>query len=91
MKTIITYFQKFLAKYNTLFMGEILDKESWSMMRFLSWFVVVEPMIVWGLLSIAKWQLLDIPLGVVGVIGLGFGGKLLQAKDELKNNTENKN
>jgi hypothetical protein len=91
MNTIIEYIKKFLTKYNTLFMGETLDKESWSMMRFLSWFVVVEPMIIWGLLSLSKWQLLDIPLGVVGVIGLGFGGKLLQSKDELKNNTENKN
>ena len=79
------YLKKFIQKISTLFTEISLDSEAWSMMRFLSWFCVIFPLFVWGFLCFIKFEILDIPMGVVAVIGLGITGKVAQKQIESRN------
>ncbi len=86
------YLLKLQYKISTIFQETSSDPSSWSMMRILSFITVVFPLLIWGYVCIIKLEVIDIPWGVVGIIGLGITGKVVQKNIESKNEIElNKN
>lgn len=74
------YFTSLLEKYSSLFKENFPD--AWSMMRYISWFIVTDIMFVWTYLCLKDHKFLDIPMGVVAILGLAIGGKVLQKSKE---------
>jgi hypothetical protein len=74
------YLELFLQKYSSLFKDGGIN--SWSMMRYLSWFTDTIIMITWSILCLHDHKFYDIPFGVVAVIGFAFGFKVWQRKIE---------
>ncbi len=84
MNIIQEYIQKFINRVDTLFQGDTISPTAWSMMRFLSWFVIIVTVLVWAVLCVLDHKMLDIPAGVIALDALAFGSKILQKKEEVK-------
>jgi len=78
---------KYIAKLLTKMSSLMEDYPgAWSSIRYVTVLVVTGVMLTWMILSFTKGQLLDIPTGVIVVLGIAVTGKVVQKGIEDKGN-----
>lgn len=76
-----------IKKLDSLFKVTKKDND-WSNTSFLSFIVVVVPILVWTIMCFVSMAVLSMPESIVALIIVGITGKVLDKNNKLKNTTE---